>query len=192
MTKTRADGLLVIPSSLDIRHSSLLSVHPLVVLRNEDGQLFHHVLGLADRADHACAGGSVPIIAHLLAGVAAPAFDVGVARKDVAIDFVQLCFVQPGFTRAIDIVAVIEHKTGLVGMAEIFEAGDLQAVAILPGIKIINHSAAVAKPNEVEIIFIAHGLDVTEQILVLLRGAIDVTLFVNEPGDLRVGPKLRP
>ena len=37
----------------------------------------------------------------------------------------------------------------------------------------------------------AHGLDVSDQILVFLRRAIQVTLFVNEPGDLRVGPKLR-
>ncbi len=133
----------------------------------------------------------MPITAHLLAGVAAPAFDVGATRKDAAIDFVQLGLVQPGFARAIDIVAVIEHKTGHVGMAEIFEAGDLEAVAILPPIKIINDADAVAKPDEVEIIFVAHGLDMADQVLVFLLRAIDVTLFVNEPGNYRIGSELR-
>ena len=96
-------------------------VHPPAVLRNEDRQFFHHELGLADGANHACPSSRVPLPGHFLAGVAAPALDVGAASENPPIDFGQVVFVQPGFTGALDIVAVIEHETGPVRVPEIFE-----------------------------------------------------------------------
>src|SRR6266480_8007578 len=90
------------------------SVHPLVRLRNKDGQLFHHVLSLSDRADHAHARGRMPFLRHLFASVATPAFNKGIPRKNAAVDLRQLAVVQPRFAGAIDIAAVVEHKTGSV------------------------------------------------------------------------------
>ena len=59
----------------------------------------------------------VPVAAYhfldmFLAGVAAPALDVSATSENPPIDFGQIVFVQPGFTGALDIVAVIEHETG--------------------------------------------------------------------------------
>ena len=96
-------------------------VHPPAVVRNEDRQFFHHELRLPDGSDHACPSGGVPFLGHFLAGVAAPALNVGVAGENPAIDFGQVVIVQPGFTRALDVVAVIEHETGAVRVPEIFK-----------------------------------------------------------------------
>ena len=68
----------------------------------------------------------VPVAAYhfcdiALAGVAAPALDVSATRENAPIDFGQVVFVQPRFTRAVDVVAVIEHETRPVRMPEIFE-----------------------------------------------------------------------
>src|SRR6266699_1036266 len=90
------------------------SVDPLVGLLNEDGQLFHHVLSLSDRADHAHARGRTPFLRHALASMATPTLGVGATRKIAPINFTQLVFVQPRFTGAINVVAVIEHETGPV------------------------------------------------------------------------------
>ena len=50
------------------------SIDPFTAFGCENGQFFIHKLSLADRAPHSRAGGSVPILAHFFAGVAAPAF----------------------------------------------------------------------------------------------------------------------
>ena len=113
-------------------------INPLAVLRSEDRQFFHHELGLTDGANHVGAGRCVPFLGHALAGVAAPALDVGVARESAPIDFGQVVFVQPGFTRAIDVVAVIEHETSAVRMPEIFEIRDLHLVSRLPVVQIVD------------------------------------------------------
>ena len=68
----------------------------------------------------------VPVAAYhfldmLLAGVAAPALDVSAARENTPIDLFQIVFVQPGFTSAFDVVAVIEHETRAIRVPEIFE-----------------------------------------------------------------------
>jgi hypothetical protein len=42
------------------------------------------------------------------------------------------------------------------------------------------------KPNQIDIKFVANRTDKTDQILVLLFGAVLIALPVNEPGDLRV------
>src|SRR5206468_11442331 len=89
-------------------------VNPLAAFGNEDRQFFHHELGFAKRANHVCASGRAPFLRHLLAGVAAPALDVSVACKNTTIDFCRVVFVQPGFTSAIDVVAVVKHETRAV------------------------------------------------------------------------------
>src|SRR5205809_5545276 len=72
-------------------------------------------------------------------------------------------------------------------MPEEFEVDDSNAVARLTVVKIIDDLRALVEVNKIQIKFLAHGIDVTEQILMLLLGTIDVALLVNQPGDLRVG-----
>ena len=90
------------------------SVNPPAILRTEDRQFFHHELRLADGANHVGPRRDIPLPRHTFAGVAAPAFDVSATRERTAIDLFQIVFVQPGFARAIDVIAVIEHEAGPV------------------------------------------------------------------------------
>ena len=50
-----------------------------------------------------------------------PTADLGVLRKDVAIDPDELALVQERLRRAVDVAAVVEHETGFVRVPEIFE-----------------------------------------------------------------------
>ena len=50
-------------------------------------------------------------------------------------------------------------------MAEIFEERDLHLVAGLPVVQVIDHVVATAKPDQVEIEFVAHGTEDVDQIL---------------------------
>src|SRR5437867_196035 len=74
-------------------------------------------------------------------------------------------------------------------MAEIFKATDLYLVAWLTLVQIIDYFRAWAKPDEVEIQFVTHRTDKTDQILVFLFCAILVTLPVYKPRNLRVRAK---
>src|SRR5215831_10471578 len=56
-------------------------------------------------------------------------------------------------------------------------------------IEVIDHLLPRTEPNEMEIKFVADGIDQTNQVLVLLFGTILVTLSVNEPSKLHVRPK---
>ncbi len=105
-----------------IGHQKL--VHPPAIIRSEDRQFFHHELGFADGANHACPSSRVPLPGHFLAGVAAPALDVSATSEDATIDFGQVVIVQPGFTSALDVIAVIEHETGAIRVPEIFKPSD--------------------------------------------------------------------
>ena len=75
-------------------------------------------------------------------------------------------------------------------MSEKFEAGDFQSVAPLAGVEVFNYVGAVLKIDEVQTISVANRTDVAEQILMLLCGAIDITLLVNEPGNHGIGADL--
>src|SRR5207302_2477131 len=88
--------------------------HPFAARRSENGKFLHHELSFPEGADHFCAGGAIPPLTHLFAGVAAPALDVSVAREDRAVDLSELGFVKERFRRAVDVAAVIEHETGFV------------------------------------------------------------------------------
>src|SRR5436309_7146547 len=74
-------------------------------------------------------------------------------------------------------------------MAEIFTATDLYLVAWLTLVQIIDYFRAWAKPDEVEIQFVTHRTDKTDQILVFLFCAILVTLPVYKPRNLRIRAK---
>src|SRR4029079_17015214 len=101
----------------------------------------------------------VPLFGHFLAGVAAPAFNVGVAVEKPPTYFGQIVFVQPRFTGAFDIVAVIEHETRPVRMPEVFETRDLHLISRLSVVQIVNDFLAGAEPNEIDIELVADGTD---------------------------------
>ena len=75
-------------------------------------------------------------------------------------------------------------------MPEIFEIHDLHLVSRLSVVHIIDDLVARAKPDEIDVKFVANRVNETDQILVLLFGAVLVSLPVNEPGDLRIRPEL--
>src|SRR5438105_13000000 len=124
------------------------SVHPLTAFGCKNGQFFVHKLGLADRAPHARARRSVPILAHFFAGVAAPAFHECAFGENVSVDFRKVGFVQPRFGGTVDHVAIIEHEARPIGMAEIFESSHLQRSAGLTVIKVIDYVSALVEVNK--------------------------------------------
>src|ERR1022692_1273318 len=76
-------------------------------------------------------------------------------------------------------------------MSKVFETADLHAIARLAVVQIIDHVAAVAEVNDIEMEFLAHRINEADQILLFLLRAIEITLLVNEPGNLSVRAKLR-
>ena len=75
-------------------------------------------------------------------------------------------------------------------MAKVFEAGDFRPIAWLSGVQIIDDFGSGVKVNQVQIEPVAHGIDEADQILVLLRSAIEIALLINKPGDRSVGAEL--
>ena len=71
-------------------------------------------------------------------------------------------------------------------MAEIFEERDLDLIARLAAVQVIDDVIAVLKIDQIQVECVAHGTEKPEQILLFLRGPVDVTLLVDQPGDLRV------
>src|SRR5260370_37024567 len=88
--------------------------HPFAAGRSEDRQFFHHELRFAEGADHLGAGCVIPPCAHLLAGMATPALDVGVARENPAIDLAQLRLVQERFGGAVHVASLVEDEASPV------------------------------------------------------------------------------
>src|SRR2546421_730320 len=82
-----------------------------------------------------------------------------------AIDLFQIVFMQPGFTSAIDVIAVIEHETRAVRMPEIFEIHDFHLISRLPFVQIVDDLVARAKPDEIYIEFVADRTNETYQVL---------------------------
>src|SRR4029077_4332656 len=141
---------------------------------------------------HVRAGGAVPFLRHLFAGVAAPTLDVSATGKNAAADLWQTGGVEPRFTCAVDVVAVIEHETGAVGMPEIFETSYLQAFAVLAVVQVVDHVAPVLKINQVEMKLLPHRIDVADQVLVFLFGPVEITLLINKHGNHSIRPELGP
>ncbi len=69
-------------------------------------------------------------------------------------------FVQPRFAGALDVAAVIEHEALRVGVSEIFEVGDFQAVARLAVVQVIDDLVALLKINQLQVKLVADGSDV--------------------------------
>ena len=74
-------------------------------------------------------------------------------------------------------------------MAEIFKARHFLAFAIHSLVQVIDDVVAIPEPNQIKIEFVADGLDESDQVLVFLRCAIEIALFINQPGDGRVRPE---
>src|SRR6266487_1710645 len=75
-------------------------------------------------------------------------------------------------------------------MAEVFEAPNLHPIPRLPRVQVIDDFGAAVKIDQVQTVFIAHRIDETDQVLMLLLGAIQITLLVYEPGNLGVRSEL--
>src|SRR6266487_5342703 len=75
-------------------------------------------------------------------------------------------------------------------MAEVFETPNLHPIPRLPRVQVIDDFGAAVKINQVQIVFVAHRIDEADQVLVLLLGAIQITLLVYEPGNLGVRSEL--
>src|SRR3954464_7618170 len=166
-----------------------LAIDPLradTVLTDDDRQLVHHVLGLANYAPHRDAGRGHKFLRHAFAGVAAPALGEGAPGENAAVDFAKLIFVQPRFACALDVAAVVEHEALRVGMAEVFEVCHLQAVPRLPGIEIIDDFVAFRKINELQVEFFTDRINEAKQIHFFLYAAVLVAGPVNKPGDFSV------
>src|SRR4029077_16206112 len=101
-----------VPTSRPRLRAFVVGRDPLATGRCEDRQFFHHILRLAERADHAGPGRRVPPGAHLLAGMTAPALNISVTGENKGFDLAKVLFVQPRFAGAVDVVAVIEHEAG--------------------------------------------------------------------------------
>src|SRR6185437_1694132 len=90
------------------------------------------------------------------------------------------------FAGALDVARVVEHEALGVGMAEVLEVDDLQAVARLTAVEVVNDFVALVEINELQVELLADGIDEAEQVLFFLGAAVFVTLAINKPGDLRV------
>ncbi len=75
-------------------------------------------------------------------------------------------------------------------MAEVFKPGHFQLLARLAVIQIINDLVAFIEIDNVEMKLLGHRIDQADQILMVLLGAIDISLFVNQPRNLYVGRQL--
>jgi len=102
----------------------------------------------------------------------------------------ELGFVQPALGRAAYFVAVVEHETSAVGMAEIIEGGDLVLASIFAPVQIIAHFVRGLKIDELQIIGRPYGIDDTEQVLFLLSLPTLVPWAVHHPSDVSGGTVL--
>lgn|SRR5580700_1051132 len=76
-------------------------------------------------------------------------------------------------------------------MSKVFETANLHPIARLAVVQIIDHVAAIAEVNDIEMKLFADRINEADQILFFLLCAIEITLFVDEPGNLSVRAKLR-
>lgn len=142
------------------------------------------VIGASDGADHALSGGLAPKGTHAFTGVAAPALDEGTGSEVGAIDLSEFGFVKPSLGAAVNLVAVIEHEAGAVGVAEVFEIGDLDAVARLSRIEVVDELLLGVEENQVNLELLLHALNLRDEVLLFLPFApADIAGLVDQPGD---------
>src|SRR5437763_9513231 len=75
-------------------------------------------------------------------------------------------------------------------MAEVFEGSNLQRSARLTVIKVIDHVSALVEVNKMQIKFVAHGIDVPDQIDSVLLSPLNIGGLVNQPRYHQVRPTL--
>ena len=150
------------------------------------------IIRFANRSHHSLAGRALPFLAHALGGVAAPALDEGIAGENIAVDAGEIVLVQPALGPAIDLIAVIKHPAGPVGVSVVFEIRNLHAVPRLARIQILDQLIPLIEPHKFNSVFVANGNDVRDEILFVLPGSpAQVAGLVNEPGDFRPWARLR-
>src|SRR5450432_3616540 len=129
---------------------------------------------LSDRADHFHAGGIVELLAHALARVAAPALHVGLWRPDAPAQAGQFILLHPGLGATVHLVAVIEHETRAVRVAEKFEPDNLHAAARFAAVEIVKHLPTGVEPDEIDLVCVAHRIDEADEVAVILAATRDV------------------
>ena len=124
--------------------------------------------------------------------MAAPALNEGIAGENIAVDAAEFVFVQPALGPAIDLIAVIKHPAGPVGVSVVFKIGNLHTVPRLAGIQILDQLIPLIEPYKFNSVFVADGNDVRDQILFVLPGSsAQVAGFVHKPCDFRSLARLR-
>ena len=104
----------------------------------------------------------------------------------------ELVFVQPALGPAIDLIAVIKHPAGSIGVSVVFKIGNLHAIPWLASIQILDQLTPLIEPQKFNSVFVANGNDVRDEILFVLPGSpAQVAGLVNEPGDFRPWARLR-
>ena len=142
------------------------------------------IVGGSDGPDHVLAGGLPPKGTHALARMATPALDEGMGSEDGAVDLLKLGFVQAGLGAAVDFIAVVEHEAGAVGVAEVFEVGNLDGVTGLSGVQVVDQLLGGVEEDELGVVFLLYGLDFRNQILLFLTGSpTDIGWPVDQPGN---------
>src|SRR5690606_16578102 len=107
-------------------------------------------------ADHAVVGGAFgslefdsedvfPDPAHAFGGVAAPAFAVAVLAEDRRADLRKVALVEPGSAGGHDVIAIVEHETVAVRVAEVVEGRDRAARA---SVERRNQGGAAIDPDQ--------------------------------------------
>src|SRR5688572_15516501 len=71
-------------------------------------------------------------------------------------------------------------------MAKELEVDDLNAISRLSIVQIINDLVAFVEIDQLDVVLVAHRVDVPDQVLLVLRRAVDVALLVDQPGDHRI------
>ena len=75
-------------------------------------------------------------------------------------------------------------------MPEIFKTCNLHLASWLALVQVVDHLRPSIKPDKIQIEFFAHRIDQGDQILVFLFRAIQIALFINQPGNLCIRTEL--
>ena len=77
---------------------------------------------------------------------------------------------QPGCRGSHDIITVIHHEGVLVGVPVIFETDDLDPLPVHAAVDMPYDILAGVQPDEIDRVFVTHGLDPRDQRLTVLAG----------------------
>src|SRR5688500_8250451 len=71
-------------------------------------------------------------------------------------------------------------------MAKELEVDNFYTISRLAIVQIIDDLVALVEIDQLDVVFVAHRVDVADQVLLVLRRAVDVALLVYQPGDHRI------